>query len=597
MAEEPATPGPSRSTGPTLQRGKACLRCRKRKMRCDGTKPACQQCQRAKKGDLCEYDDGKGKTRTQILRETISRLEARIKELEDPDRVSSSITLFDPHALLSEDSSSSGADSPSAFSTSQSPHTFPSTASSPPPPISTPPIWLPSANNSPDATSTPSSLSDVVPIEIALSFLDIFLPHQHQVYLGLHPERLRSSLHLPVEEQRHPVLMHAIFLWACAFSRTPSLSRHEPLYLARALAFLSDAMQTVDRIIDVLQGCCLIALYLLSHGRLAEGSQYLSTAASFALQWGLHRQVSEQPNPGLGLESHFVLPPARDTVEQGERVLAFWQVYYLDQCWSVLLRRPAIIHDGRDLLSAITVPWPQDISDYEAGNVNSMMDFTTVQAFIHHTQVPNFGFSNFALQSKAAALYEAATRLSATWSSGERLPELALPPAPTDAVPGVAVLSPPEDEMAALENTIARFSNSLLPVHQMHAVQPTDKHCLIIVHTLSQAAIIRLNYHLGETDPMHHDKCMQAARSCLFILRHVSEGDVDFLDPAILPCWGAAANVFLREIARIEAWSAVASTELRGHVATILAAMAKLGQSFHLAGFLASQLQSSLHAL
>ena len=56
--------------------------------RCDGIKPACQQCVRAKKADCCEYDDGKGKTRTQLLRENIARLEARIRELEDPDSVS-----------------------------------------------------------------------------------------------------------------------------------------------------------------------------------------------------------------------------------------------------------------------------------------------------------------------------------------------------------------------------------------------------------------------------------------------------------------------------------------------------------------------------
>ncbi|KAH9007444.1 hypothetical protein EDB84DRAFT_1603425 [Lactarius hengduanensis] len=35
--------------------------------RCDGAKPSCQQCVRAKKQDLCEYDHGKGKTRTQLL--------------------------------------------------------------------------------------------------------------------------------------------------------------------------------------------------------------------------------------------------------------------------------------------------------------------------------------------------------------------------------------------------------------------------------------------------------------------------------------------------------------------------------------------------
>ncbi len=92
--------------------------------RCDGAKPSCQQCVRAKKQDLCEYDDGKGKTRTQLLRETVARLEARIRELESPEHTSSSVPLFDPHAIPgSEDSSSSGADSPLSvpFSASQSP--------------------------------------------------------------------------------------------------------------------------------------------------------------------------------------------------------------------------------------------------------------------------------------------------------------------------------------------------------------------------------------------------------------------------------------------------------------------------------------------
>lgn len=76
---------------------------------------------------MCEYDDGKGKTRTQILRETIARLESRVRELEDPDRSLTSVQLFDPHALVfsePESSSSSAAESPSSipFSTSHSPY-------------------------------------------------------------------------------------------------------------------------------------------------------------------------------------------------------------------------------------------------------------------------------------------------------------------------------------------------------------------------------------------------------------------------------------------------------------------------------------------
>ena len=49
--------------------------------------------QEKKKADECEYDYGKSKTRTQIHRETIVKLKHRIRELEDPEYVSTSVTL------------------------------------------------------------------------------------------------------------------------------------------------------------------------------------------------------------------------------------------------------------------------------------------------------------------------------------------------------------------------------------------------------------------------------------------------------------------------------------------------------------------------
>lgn len=65
---------------------------------------------------------GKGKTRTQLLREHIARLEQRIRELEDPEHSAPAITLFDPHAILYDDGSSTSA--------SSSPTSLPVTASS-----------------------------------------------------------------------------------------------------------------------------------------------------------------------------------------------------------------------------------------------------------------------------------------------------------------------------------------------------------------------------------------------------------------------------------------------------------------------------------
>jgi hypothetical protein len=54
---------------------------------------------RAHKPDGCQYDDGRGKTRTQALRERIQRLEEEIAQLRDPEYAAPAIVLTDPHAM------------------------------------------------------------------------------------------------------------------------------------------------------------------------------------------------------------------------------------------------------------------------------------------------------------------------------------------------------------------------------------------------------------------------------------------------------------------------------------------------------------------
>lgn len=179
--------------------------------------------------------------------------------------------------------------------------------------------------------------------------------------------RLRDSLVLPPSEQRHPVLMNAIFLWSCYLSRPGPLSHHESHYLTRALNALHDALQQSDRIIDIIQASCLLSMYYLSNGRVLEGSYHASAAASLALQWGLHGGVSNVGTVGYSeAVSGFALDPPRDRVEEGERILTFWQVYCLDRCWSVVLHKPATIPDVQNAFPAINIPWPLDIDEYES---------------------------------------------------------------------------------------------------------------------------------------------------------------------------------------------------------------------------------------
>ncbi|OJA14047.1 hypothetical protein AZE42_05218 [Rhizopogon vesiculosus] len=563
---------------PTLQRGKACLRCRKRKMRCDGSKPACQQCTRAKQPEGCHYDDGKGKTRTQLLRENIERLEQRIRELEDSEHTSQSITLHDPHHhRRSESSSSSLTGSPASTGfISHSP--FP-----------------PSVNSSPQSSwiqgipsPSPTPFKDIYheephfTIELAQTLVDIFSSHRHQCLLGLHMGRLRESFTRPVMEQHHPVLTNAIFLWACYISRPGPLSTHESHYLSRTLDALTDALQYHNRLLDVIQASCLLSVYFLSNGRTLEGSYHANAAASLAIQCGLHGAMTNRSSLETTASiSPFKLDPPKDAIEQGEHILTFWQVFVLDRCWSVVLHKPVIIPDGSDGYPSIIMPWPQDMEEYVTGHIDDLHSFHSVRSFFER-QVANLrgGFSPVALRVKASALFERAHHLASTWDQ-----PLATPSVFTD-------------DFQTLEHMIARFIPTLIPVHQLDATVPDQKHTYIAIHTLAHAAMIHLYFPFGAEDPVSYEKCLRAARFCVSIIKHIADSDYEFLDPIIGPCWTCVVDTLIRELNMIESsWPLVSSSDVRSEIATMLYAMNNLSARFPLMGYSVAKVQKRLSGL
>ena len=194
--------------------------------------------------------------------------------------------------------------------------------------------------------------------------MDIFAPHRHQCGLDIHFGRLRESLTRPLIEQRHPALMNAIYLWACFVSRPEPLCQHEDHYLELALKELPDALRGAENTIDIIQTSCLLSLYFLANGRYMEGGYHASAAASLAMQSGLGDRETHLPHIYSYDETgeSFELKPPRSDIKAGERILTFWQVYNLDRCWSVVLRKPAVISDN---LYKITCPWPQSITEYE----------------------------------------------------------------------------------------------------------------------------------------------------------------------------------------------------------------------------------------
>ncbi|KAJ8518305.1 hypothetical protein ONZ45_g4594 [Pleurotus djamor] len=527
-------------------------------MRCDGVKPACQQCIRAKKSDGCEYDDGKGKTRTQILRETIARLENRIRELEDPDYISPGVTLYDPH-LHQRSGSSSSISSAAGTPLSGAPSPFPSGN------IQPTHLMILGRIYRPELYFEEAKLQP--PIELAQMLLDIYAPHRQQSGLLLSTARLRESLSLPVSEQRHPVLMNAVYLWACFISRPEPLCQHEDHYLALALEAMVNALRLGDRVLDVIQASCLLSMYFLSNGRIMEGSYHASAATGLALQCGLHRGISVETQSWMSQQPSdvFDIKPFKADLHESERILTFWQVFNLDRCWSVVLRRPSMIPDGPDSWNSINIPWPLDVAEYSAGSMNQTPSFLTVRSFLNGDV--NGGFSAQALRAKASALFHRADQIASNWDP--RVP------------PSGRFL----EDIQSLERAITQFLPTLLPIHQLDAAIPEDKPVYIAAHSLAHAAMIRLyrRFAQGDGAGVAYANCLRSARSCVALIKHLSDADFNFVEPIIGHCWTDAAEILIQEMNNLEnSWPPMNSSDVRNEIGVLLYAMTSLNARFPL---------------
>lgn len=138
------------------------------------------------------------------------------------------------------------------------------------------------------------------------------------------------------------------------------------------VTFISPAIVAIDAI----QASVLLSRYFFANARFHEASYHANAAADLAVQLGLHQLNStfalaaQQQQWGFPTvspvsSSALRLAPPVDSVELGERIGVFWQVYILDRMLSVALRRPPCIIDDDCVETRIDTPWPEEIEEYD----------------------------------------------------------------------------------------------------------------------------------------------------------------------------------------------------------------------------------------
>ncbi|PIL30675.1 transcription factor [Ganoderma sinense ZZ0214-1] len=548
-----------------LQRGMACLCCRKRKMKCDGARPVCAQCTKANRGDECQYYEKKRTSRTQLLQAKITKLEARLRELE-------------AEQSPLESSSSSGSQSPQTDRLSLNlsrTSTFVSVSALDPGLNATPRVC-------------PFSGLLLLESELGLPFDSASVFSTPEDYLGngdafppfdegqLFPDfldsggsggRFKAALLLPSARKPHPSLVDAIYLLACYFSRSPPLTELEPHFLKRSLRGISDALQNSDRIVHVLQASCLLACYFFWHGRTLEGYYHSSIAARLAVGLGLHQisskeqqcqylQRSDAPAP---LKATVPLCPPLDEVEYAERIAAFWQIFAVDRAWAVATGLPTALPDDDHPRSRITTIWPIAIPD-DPEPIAAL----DLQAFPGAHLSGSSGQQ--ALRVKAIALFERSARFSA---------------------------SPAKDESRySLEMSVSQYLSNLSSLHsQQFSVPFVSNGDYLSLQTAMYAATIHLHREDLEVQPQSYQRCLWAANAMAALVRHLRDNDYDTLCPIISTAWRSAAEVYLRVVAMPQQNLPSTVEVFEQQIDTVVGALQRLGQLFPVAGSYAARIQ------
>ncbi|GJE90944.1 Zn(II)2Cys6 transcription factor [Phanerochaete sordida] len=389
----------------TLERGKACLRCRRRKMRCDGGKPVCTQCIKAEIAVDCEYSDG-GPTTSQILERNIAELEARINEiLKGPP--SDSVSLQKPYE------SSRKSKSPK---TPKARTKMEDLLPTPPPPS---PGLSPVTPQSPGQTSIPKSphslpWPDSTETDLPLETFFAVAPHLGFFFhVPRFSERLQASMPPSPTSPVPPALVFAVILVGCVFTGSADRKFLEPQLLALALQSLSNNL-CPDKIMYTLQAEVLIALYLLHQNRRLAASYHVSAAVSIAVACNLHKIRSA--GSFVDAQAAIVLPPPADEIEEGERIRAFWTVYILDRGWTLWTHSSSAMLDESTLRTRIDTPWPLEMHNYEQlPMLTAPSSAQTVQLFLKYAGTASeAGQSILTLRVKASIFLDKTARLCVT---------------------------------------------------------------------------------------------------------------------------------------------------------------------------------------
>ncbi|KAK0469357.1 Zn(2)-Cys(6) binuclear cluster domain-containing protein [Desarmillaria tabescens] len=484
----------SSGTSHPLQKGSACLNCRRRKVKCDGVKPICGTCASVPALRDCEYSDS-GTTRTQLLEEQIAIFESRIRELEAlPANSNAAVRLTQPYSVAGNLQSSQHQASSSASSFSPNPA-------------------------SPHLLSVPEKL----PVQLHQAIIGSFLRCCTEIGFFLNVGRFTNTV-MNVDdfgwEPPSIALLQAVYLWGVHLSTSPELLTLEPYFLSTAVQQTSAALSSTHthKIIHRTQAEVLLAQYFFRNARMLEGKYHTSAAVSLLLGARFHKIRSIEGGGVVGL------PDPSDLVEEGERTNGFWTVMILNNCWTPL--------ESNIIYETIDTPWPLEMQSYS--QIYRSPEFRTsqtVQKFLSRA-VPDGsdGASMIALYAKASILFERSSTISHRFQPN--MPQ--------------SLARQFFDSFSAQDALVQRFLQDMPSIPAMTAA--ISHGMALMIYTLAYSAVIQLHRPFIAINPASRGRIISSVRPIVHILDTINVAEVLSLNAFLAVLWTYVCQFLIQEI-------------------------------------------------
>ncbi|KAI5923192.1 fungal-specific transcription factor domain-containing protein [Camillea tinctor] len=305
-----------------------CKSCRKRKIKCNRLRPACEACQVFQCPCIYDAVPKKRGPKTDVLEALLKRVDGLEAQLKDQKKLDASPTSDEPPPTSTDDSDSIIVSTATNSTTSAA-------RSSPEPKAKRPAldttrsteIKAESAIYSPVA----SEISSGVPTD---ALLDTYFNRFHaKPYHILDESSVRQRLQL---NQLPTFLVHAIYAVAARYTPHPA-GYQSAVKLSEDYASKSRSqIDTDEPSVDALQTLLLLVIAFTAAGKGKKAYMLMTNAVGMAMALEMHREI----------DSH-----ARITaVEREMRRRLFWTCYLLDRFMACGSKRPCMIADKTILL-------------------------------------------------------------------------------------------------------------------------------------------------------------------------------------------------------------------------------------------------------